>query len=947
MPEPNQLSILSGFLTGEPIRDRHGVSCSPAMREDTGEKYMVKTVSAPASEAKLEAMLLAGAFSDREEALSYYREEIRTVLEETELLQQLSRLEGFVSCESWQSWEKEDGGGFAVSLLTPYRMTLERRLRCQCLTRLEAMNLGLDLCAALAVCRRSGYLYVNLKPENIFLCDDKEFRISDLGFLPLAALEYTSLPEKYRSRFTAPEVSDAFARLNTTLDIYAAGLILYLVYNNGVMPQTDENGHLLPPEYADADMAAILLRACDPDPAARWQDPAQMGQALVACMQKNPVDDTPIVPPAEAETAEAGPEIPADAEPGEPSTDEILSQVDQALESVGVDPQLPEEAPPEETPDVSSEAADPEETPPEEAPVSDVTDILAQADELIAHETPEGVIPPEPIDVPIPPPIVLTPPEPEAPEDPEAPADPEVPDPETQDGPERSEEETVPPRRRGLIALLISLIAAAAVFLGGYLFYTQYYCQTIDGISLSGSEDRLTVVLDTAVDDALLTVVCTDSYGNTKRQTVTDKTAVFTGLTPGTRYKVQVEIYGFHSLTGTTGGVHITQKQTSILNFSVVAGAESGSAIVSFTVQGPEAESWELTYFAEGEEEHSLTFSGHIATVTGLTLGKLYSFQLTPTEPLYIIGNDTLEFTASNLIYPVDLTVYGFSGSTLSAGWRAPEGETVESWTVRCYNDSGFDRTVTVTETSVAFEDLDPAVAYTLEVSAAGMSQSSRISVPANSVTVHDLTADTPDGARIKLSWKFGGSAPEGGWLVVYTISGIAEQQSVSCASPYLELTPLIPGCTYTFSVQAADSSTVFGGSLSYTAPQAEAFSGYGIAAERIKLSMCRTPDTEDWQKSDITDFTTQFAPGDSISFAMELTAEYTTSSDPVLTLCLIRDSSGSILSADYRTSTWTGMWYKGFGRLTLPSVPEAPGSYTVDIYFNGRYVGTESFTIS
>ena len=47
----------------------------------------------------------------------------------------------------------------------------------------------------------------------------KEYKIGDLGFVRLNSLKYESLPDKYRSCYTAPEVEDAFAPLNDTIDI--------------------------------------------------------------------------------------------------------------------------------------------------------------------------------------------------------------------------------------------------------------------------------------------------------------------------------------------------------------------------------------------------------------------------------------------------------------------------------------------------------------------------------------------------------------------------------------------------------------------------------------------------------------------------------------------------------------------------------------------------------
>ena len=48
--------------------------------------------------------------------------------------------------------------------------------------------------------------------------------------------------------------------------------------------------------------------------------------------------------------------------------------------------------------------------------------------------------------------------------------------------------------------------------------------------------------------------------------------------------------------------------------------------VLNFTVEGEEPEEWKLSYVAEGEEEQVLSFSDHSVTVSGLTIGKVYTF---------------------------------------------------------------------------------------------------------------------------------------------------------------------------------------------------------------------------------------------------------------------------------------------------------------------------------
>lgn len=235
MSEPKLISpLLSDHMMGDPVSSHHGICCCPAIKKDCDDKYIVKILSIPASQVQLDALLLTGAYSSKEDALAYFKELADGVVSEAETLQKLARIEGFCSYEGWQIEQMEDATGYDVYLLGPYRQTLEWHFKSSPMTHLAAVNLGLDLCAALSVCRRNGYLYVDLKPGNVFITGNQEYKIGDIGFIKLDSLKYASLPDRYRSAYTAPEIEDAYAKLNTTLDIYAVGLILYQAYNNGI-----------------------------------------------------------------------------------------------------------------------------------------------------------------------------------------------------------------------------------------------------------------------------------------------------------------------------------------------------------------------------------------------------------------------------------------------------------------------------------------------------------------------------------------------------------------------------------------------------------------------------------------------------------------------------------------------------------------------------------------
>lgn len=1002
MSEPQLISpLLDGFVMGDPIQSHDGVRACPAMHLETDEKYIVKIVSLPASQSKIDALLLAGAFSSRENVAAYFQDLADGVLEEAELLRKLSRNEGFASFENWQMVPMEDGEtGFDIYLLGKYRPTLDGAIRGRELTHLQGVNLGLDLCAALSIARRFGYMYCNLRPTNIYICDGREFRIGDLGFLSLTSLPYASLPDKYHSDYTAPEILDAYSALNDTLDIYAAGLVLYQVFNNGKLPPVGMP--LEPPCYADKALSEIILKACALHPEERWQDPVQMGQALVNYLQSHSVNDVPIIPPAPESESEP-PEIFPD-EDDQPATEDVLAEVDQALEAAPPIPAAPTEDAPaaeEESPEsaeseipVSEElSGEDEEVAPEEAadipteecaeeppaetgeqpeecdegtaadfPAQDeessdeTAQMLAQADDLIAHHLPEPPVAPEPIEVTLPAPTVI--PE-EVTEEVTAQEEPAREQAEESTQPQEGTDEEPPEeivektkekkKHKGLITvaviLSIVLILGAAV----YLFYQHFYVQTITDMFLSGSEDRLSVRLVSDIPDEKLTVRCTDTHGNSLTASVRAGVADFTGLKPGTAYKLEVRIDGFHKLMGKTSESYTTAAQTVINGFYAATGPEDGSVILSFTTQGPDSMQWSVSYWEEGSQEAtSNVFTGHMVTLTGLTVGKEYTFTLEPVTQLYVTGTDTITHTASKIVYAKNVQILGFVNKQLQVVWDSPEDTTVSQWYVRCYNDAGYDKTLNTNENTIYFDDLDMTVNYTIEVTAEGMTLGERTYLTANSVTVSDVQADGSNRNSLNVTWKYEGTAPEGGWLLLYTVNGSTEQQVVKCAETSGTITPLIPGAQYSITVKSADGVSTFGGTLTYEAPKAASFSGYLVKAENIEFSMCKTPDNADWDRYDVPkkDYTTSFNVGVSASFVMHLTQKTQDSDESIVSLFVIRDESGKIVSSKYESRTWSEMWYRNYGKLTIPVMPETPGSYTVDIYFNGTAVTTQSFKV-
>ena len=950
--------LLDGFIMGEPISSHDGVSCCPAMRENSDEKYIVKIISVPANQKQLDALLLTGAYPDAASATDYFKEVADGIVKEAALLNQLAKLEGFLGYDDWQIVPMEGSRlGYHIYLLSPYRRSLEKYLRRHTMTHLGAVNLGLDLCAALSICRRAGYIHVDLKPSNVFMTGKREFCIGDLGFVKQSSLKYTSLPSKYCSSYSPPELHDVLSTLNPTADIYAVGMILYQIYNNGKLPFEEKapNTVLPAPMNADYELAEIILKACDPNPRKRWQTPIEMGQALVSYMQRNSVNDVPIVPPsveadfldATYESAEAPTDTSIDHAEDlhfseNPVSDETAPDADDAAA-------LSDTSITEETSSILSQAesliTDPESG---EAGIADTADmaedITSPVPEVQSADTDpicqkdilsdvelldfENLIQPQTSQVP------------------------------AAEKVRHSEKDPFlshdkPRKKHGLLKFILTILILGLIGFGGLSFYRNYYLLNIDHMDITAEDNSITVKLTTDVDDSLLRIVCTDTYGNSTTSGVQDHQAVFSGLAPGTLYKLEVVTEGFHNLSGQYSGTATTANQTKILEMNAKTGTEDGSVILDFTAEGPEQD-WIMEYTTDGEELRSISFTGHTVTINNLTVGKNYMFRLTVPKDadLYLVGNNALEFTASRNVTAENLTVLSCLDGNLSIAWNAPADTDVESWVVRCYSNAGYEETITVSDTAAIFSGIDTSAAHTVEVTAAGMTQNTLAYVSANPITIGDITVESTANGNLVINWNSHDQIPEGGWLLMYTMDSGEAASVIKCADNTATIDHTVPGADYHLIIQSADGSSVFGGTYMFDAEPASTFKGYALDASNITGSLCPTPDKKDWTYEDIASdaYTSTHSIDSNVSMVLYSTDRPKGSGAAIEVMFVIRDSEGYILPELVKTmnSTWGQLWYKRsrYCELDIPMIPNAAGQYTVQVYFNRALVIEKTLNI-
>ena len=301
--------LLDAMEVGECFASHDGASCYRILHPESGREFVLKHISVPAGEEKVEALLLSGAYASEAEADAYYRKEAEGLVKEAEARKKLLDCPYILPFLGVQM-EKKEGVGYDVYAVLPKRNSLETYLNENAVSHLRGITMGIDLCAALGALREEGFVHANLKPGNVFFSDTGRFLLGDFGLISTEDMQYAVLPEQYRSSYTAPELSDFLGGLNQTVDIYSLGMILYRIYNGNHAPFEDEKtsakaadarrvaGEALPaPLYADYELTEIILKACAHDPADRYQTPEEMRVELEQYMRRNAVSDHLIVPP--------------------------------------------------------------------------------------------------------------------------------------------------------------------------------------------------------------------------------------------------------------------------------------------------------------------------------------------------------------------------------------------------------------------------------------------------------------------------------------------------------------------------------------------------------------------------------------------------------------------------------------------------------------------------
>ena len=277
-----------------------------AEREVTGytEKAAIKYISVPKNESELNAIYAELGTKDRTEVNSYLNGVQKTIVAEYYQMKEFQGNTNIVSCNDIEVVEKKDMPGYDVYIWMELLESLSNRIIDGKTGREETIKIGIDICNALVLLAKKGIVHRDIKPQNIFVNNDGDYKLGDFGTARSIKGTSSIMSMKGTFSYMSPEVM-LRRPVNFKADIYSLGMVMYRLMNknkapfmlsgqttNSILIEESDNrrfaGERLPaPAEADEELAKIILKACEYETEKRWQNAELMRDALLNLIGTN------------------------------------------------------------------------------------------------------------------------------------------------------------------------------------------------------------------------------------------------------------------------------------------------------------------------------------------------------------------------------------------------------------------------------------------------------------------------------------------------------------------------------------------------------------------------------------------------------------------------------------------------------------------------------------
>lgn len=268
------------------------------------ERAALKVITLPRESGELNELYSEG-YTD-ESIHTHYESYIKEIIKEYKTMKSLRGHSHIVDCDDYKVIPAEDGIGWHIYIKMELLIPLPKVMlnRSNTIDDEFVTDMAEDICRALVVCNSRHIIHRDIKPDNIFVSDDGYFKLGDFGIAK--TMEKMDFGTKAGTlKYMAPEVYNN-KPYGDNVDIYSLGMVMYWMLNDYRMPflplppetptskQKEDasirrlRGDAIPaPKNGSDQLKAVVLKACEFDPAKRYASAEEMLRDLEAISDPN------------------------------------------------------------------------------------------------------------------------------------------------------------------------------------------------------------------------------------------------------------------------------------------------------------------------------------------------------------------------------------------------------------------------------------------------------------------------------------------------------------------------------------------------------------------------------------------------------------------------------------------------------------------------------------